>query len=298
MKTRDFVGIIGIVAVIVVIVGLLQKVQLLNQTVQSSQQRIENLEEQITGLQSQLGNLKNGETLFSKKFNKTVSNEPLKLPPYSILPKPNYDLQDLALGIHKLINLKRNEAGLAPIVWDDKLAELASDHSRDQTKDNIELTNPDLLCHYPLIRHESFSLGFYPKDRLENRGITYRASGENLAVVSFVKNAIYRYPDDTPPLICPVIEKFEFSEGSQEERVQLYQEILNESLETVRTLSAVEWVNKEWFSSDEIEERIVEGWMESSGHRQNILNPEFNFGGVGVMEINEFMIITHDFVGK
>jgi len=40
--------------------------------------------------------------------------------------------------------------------------------------------------------------------------------------------------------------------------------------------------NREWYSSDEIAENAVNGWMNSPGHRQNILTSYWKNEGIGV----------------
>ncbi len=235
--------------------------------------------------------------------NATSQKPPLAepLPPESqhkIHPRPAYDFQTLAIEIQELINQKRNENGLASLVWDNQVAQLAIDHSQDQAKDNAALTNPDFLCHYPLIRHEGFSFGFSLKERVENRGISYRLAGENIAIFPFAKNLVYTYLTGSQPPACPTVQGFESAEGTKEERTKLYQETLNRLLEAIKNLQPITWVNKEWHSADDIKEKIVEGWMNSAGHRQNILNKEFNLGGIGVVVVNDYFLVTHNFIGR
>ncbi|MCY4400937.1 MAG: CAP domain-containing protein [Gemmatimonadetes bacterium] len=42
-------------------------------------------------------------------------------------------------------------------------------------------------------------------------------------------------------------------------------------------------------------QRAVEGWMESPGHRENILRRKFQITGVGVATVNERMYVTQNF---
>ncbi len=46
----------------------------------------------------------------------------------------------------------------------------------------------------------------------------------------------------------------------------------------------------------EIEESIVEGWMDSEGHRKNILKTNYTETGVGIARINDFFIVTQVFI--
>ena len=77
-----------------------------------------------------------------------------------------------------------------------------------------------------------------------------------------------------------------------------YNDILARAQEAVKNLESINWVNKEWATSEEIAQRTVEGWLNSPGHRKNIMNPAFNFGGMGVTAVNDYLIFTHNFVGR
>ena len=69
-------------------------------------------------------------------------------------------------------------------------------------------------------------------------------------------------------------------------------------MRAVQGLQPINWVNKEWKTADELAKSVVDGWMNSEGHRRNILTPAFNFGGVGVVEVNNHIILVHKFVGR
>lgn len=213
-------------------------------------------------------------------------------------PKPSYDLSRLALRTQEVINRKREEAFLATLLWDDSLARVAYEHSKDQAGDNVEITNPFLLCHYPLIRHEGFISGFTLKERLENSSISYRTAGENIAILPVIKNFIYEYPAEISAPTCPEIEEFKSEGGTKEEITSRYNAILTLALGLVRGLKPVKWVNQEWSSPEEVAKKVVAGWLNSEGHRKNIMNASFNLGGVGIVEVNNYLIFTHNFIGK
>lgn len=215
-----------------------------------------------------------------------------------LLPKPSYDLSLLALRTQEAINRKREEASLATLLWDDALARVAIEHSKDQAGDNMEITNPALLCHYPLIRHEGFISGFTLKERLGNNSISYRTAGENIAILPVIKNFIYEYPAGIPPPTCPKIEDFKSGIDSKDEATRKYNDILTRSRGAVKNLELVKWVNQEWSSPEELVERVVNGWLNSPGHRKNIMNPAFNFGGMGLVAVNDYLIFTHNFIGR
>ena len=228
----------------------------------------------------------------------TDRNLPRTPSQFTLLPRPAYDFSILALSVHNLVNQKRREAGLSEIIWDESIAKIAIEHSLDQARDNTETTNPDLLCQYPLIRHEGFSFGFTLGDRLRARNALFRSAAENLAIMPLTKNLIFQHPRNNPPPPCPVVDTMKPINDSQEAKTSAHQETLRASLQAVQGLQPINWVNKEWKTADELTKSAVDGWMNSEGHRRNILTPTLNFGGVGIVEINNHIILVHKFVGR
>ena len=109
---------------------------------------------------------------------------------------------ELAYAVLDLVNVERQNAGLAPLAWHDEAAEVAFAHSVDMdVRGYFEHTNPD---------------GQQPWDRLSAAGVGWSTAGENIAM---------GYP--TP-------------------------------------------------------ESVMEAWMNSPGHRENILRESFTHLGVGV----------------
>jgi uncharacterized protein YkwD len=52
-----------------------------------------------------------------------------------------------------------------------------------------------------------------------------------------------------------------------------------------------------YLSQDELAKSIVEGWMNSPGHRENILTNWFVKSGVGIYYSNNYYYVTQDFIG-
>jgi uncharacterized protein YkwD len=215
---------------------------------------------------------------------------------YRIDPRPSYDFDAIARKISDAINVERRKYGLKDLVWDDRIAQVARLHSEDQAQDNIELTDPNLLCVYPLIRHESWKNGFRVGDRLKAAGIFFRFAGENIIAFSAATNILYRSPT-LENVACHKLTDFEPSFGTLEERRTLFEAALRERLNYIKESPAAVWINKQWLSPDEIVSRAVAGWMDSLEHRENILNSAFTSSGIGIASVNEFLIITHVFKG-
>ncbi len=228
----------------------------------------------------------------------TDRNLPRTPSQFALLPRPAYDFNILALNVHNLINQKRREAGLSELIWDEFIAKIAIEHGLDQARDNTETTNPDLLCQYPLIRHEGFSFGFTLGDRLRARNAIFRSAAENLAIMPLTKNLIFQHPRNNPPPLCPVVDTVKPINDSQEAKTSAHQETLRLNLKAIQGLQPTNWVNREWKTADELAKSAVEGWMNSEGHRKNILTPALNFGGVGIVEVNNHIILVHKFVRR
>ncbi|MFH1188664.1 MAG: peptidoglycan-binding protein [bacterium] len=213
---------------------------------------------------------------------------------YTINKAPIYDVFQLATSIHEKVNERRVLYGKKPLVWDEHVAAVAREHSIDQAHDNEEITDPARRCHYPLIRHEGFLFGFTAGNRMQKRGISYQSVGENIAMVPVVKNLVYRYPAGDEPIDCPVVDRFSSGHWyDMDAAYASYQEILQASKSAVQIVPPVDWVNKEWKTMDDVATEVVEGWMNSPGHRENLLRDGFTRGGMGVAQVNDYIITTH-----
>jgi uncharacterized protein YkwD len=205
-----------------------------------------------------------------------------------------YDLAKIAGAVHEKVNEKRLEDGDGPLRWSAAAAMVAQEHSNDQGLDNIAITDPTKRCHYPLIRHEGFSFGFSVGDRMQERNVGYRTAGENIAMVPASKDLVYRYPADHVPEDCPVVESFPSGHWEDETAAyDAYRATLSASDAAIKSVDPVNWINKEWQTIDEIATTIVEGWMNSPGHRENMLRDIFTHGGIGIVRVNDYIIATH-----
>lgn len=55
------------------------------------------------------------------------------------------------------------------------------------------------------------------------------------------------------------------------------------------------YMNNYGASPESVEQNAVEGWMESTGHRENILRPRFSFEGIGVTYSGNEVYVTQNF---
>lgn len=230
------------------------------------------------------------------RVNSIIESDFLSL--YALLPKPAYDLSGLAKLIYGAVNVERAESGGLPLlVWDDAIANVARAHSEDQARDNIALTNPDLPCAYPFIRHEGFLRGLFVGDRLSSARVPFRIAGENIITFSSAKNLVYIA--DAPVPVCAQIENGEPSSRPStlfEAQTRIAQEIQKRRA-LISKQSAVKWINRDWLTQDEIAGEAAKDWMKSEGHKKNIVNPEFVKTGIGIAQVNDYLVITQVFTG-
>lgn len=52
-------------------------------------------------------------------------------------PKSQIDVYELEKEVHRLVNLQRTKNGLSPLIWDDKIAIIAREHSQDMAENNF-----------------------------------------------------------------------------------------------------------------------------------------------------------------
>gem|GEM_PF-1007261 len=154
--------------------------------------------------------------------------------------------RELALMIHARINEVRAQHGLSTLAWDDLLAGIALEHSRDMAGrnyfDHVSPEGKDFADRY---REHGYT-------RTTRVGDVVYQGGENLFQGNVVES--YTYDRDTG-------------------------EILTYS----------------YFTLESLADTAVEGWMESPGHRENILTP-FSREGIGVwVDYDGEVYITQNF---
>lgn len=201
----------------------------------------------------------------------------------------------VARNIHIAINQIRVKNNLNALDWDDELSRVALSHSLDQSRDNKELTDPSLLCQYPTIRHEGFESGFGVRDRVMSALIDFRSVGENIAMIPGIKSRSYTFGFDETAPECPRRDVKEINSIRDKEA---YGESLEALLSLARNVRDVTFVRTTRYTEEEIIDLAINGWMNSPGHRENILYKDYTHGGIGVVKINEYYIITHNFVGR
>jgi len=149
--------------------------------------------------------------------------------------KPNIDKYQLALEIHRLVNIERQDYGLTSLVWAEELHQIALSHSQDMARRNyFEHFTPE---------------GKSPSDRAFEAGYA-TGIGENIMLT--------------------------------------------------HTYSSVTYLNgipiHDWNDESELAQETVQGWMDSYGHRQNMLSWNYYAEGIGVaFGSDDQVYVTQDF---
>lgn len=224
-----------------------------------------------------------------------------------------YDLYTMEKEIKALVDVERQKQGLATLKWNDELAAVAREHSQNLAKEDEELTNMKLTCDFPMIHHEGLNFGAYSQNRLNNRGIYYFSqSGENIALMPSAQRSI-SYDPLTEMAMAEKLQtcsnrqsqynatlksKTENNSYTEEQKINFIKEEITKRTNELKNEIAVKEVEFIWLGKNEVEEDTVNGWMNSPGHRANILKSDYDETGIGVAYVNGYIISTQVFIKK
>lgn len=208
--------------------------------------------------------------------------------------------------IQELVNDERVTNGLGRLKWNDALAVVARRHSQDQANENSLLINPNRLCSYPFIHHEGIEVGLYHADRLAYYKLFYHsASAENIALIPESKESSYRsagvIPQDCQAEVNALNKTYEEDMkklATDTEKIKrVKDEMASRANLTVKS-PAIQVIENFNSTFEQIEKQAVTGWMNSPGHRKNILNGEYDEAGMGIANVNGYFIITQVFIKR
>ncbi len=210
---------------------------------------------------------------------------------------------DLEKTLQGLVNQERVSRGLNPLKWNDKVAQVAREHSQNLAEENKIITDSNILYPQPFIHHEGLNFGLYTADRLINRGLNYfKMVGENIAFAQTVnkeistKDILQASVSGGPGGNITLTDSFKTKTNS--EKIETIKEEIEKREKEAKAAPKVNWLSITEKSKTEIEKEAIDVWMASPGHRDIILTPEFNEAGIGIAKVNEFLIITQVFTGK
>lgn len=208
--------------------------------------------------------------------------------------------------IQELVNDEREKYGLSRLAWNDEVANVAREHSKDQATDNIFIINQNKLCSYPFIHHEGKTFGLHHSSRLNEKGLYYfSASAENIALIPKIKSTRYNSTNIAPvdcqsklnSLNKSYEKAIEETESDQGKVARLNKEI-TDRIALTKQSATIDIVDQDYNTIKQVEKEAVVGWMNSPGHRKNILNPIYDEAGMGIAEVNGYYIITQNFIKR
>jgi uncharacterized protein YkwD len=210
-------------------------------------------------------------------------------------------------AIFNMVNEKRTVAGLAALAWDERLTSVAREHSQNLATENLNLIDDNKICNYPFIHHEGTVFGLHHNERLNNRQIyDFSGSAENIALIPLIKSTSYISDQNELPVDCQakldqlnlVYEKnIKALTGETDIIAAVKNEVAKRAqlLNEEKTIRVTETV---WHSETETEKQTIDGWMNSPGHRANILYADYTGAGLGIARIKNYIIITQIFIKK
>ena len=211
---------------------------------------------------------------------------------------PDFDLEQLELLVQNSVNRERVNSGLPPLKWNPDLAAIARRHTNDLAAENVELTDFFLIFPDPYISHEGFTFGFHHVDRLNANDIYYfSASAENILAHPFSKNKTYTANElavEPPRIQLPL----GVADEKPVQTLTRLRDFLEQKHERILTVPKADWKTVDWETAGQAAEGSVDQWMNSPGHRQNILTPDFDEAGVGIAKVNDYLIMTQVFIKR
>lgn len=220
------------------------------------------------------------------------------------------NLSQIEQKIHVLINAQRTANGLPALKWNEQLAAVAREHSGDQAEENLQMSDLNKICNYATIHHEGLVFGLMPADRLNNRGVSYYSkAGENIALIgaaeiNYLINLLTFDQNKANQCQAQVEEWNNQLKADMESLTTEAQKVarLNQDLAARKAALAAadsfQISNINWKTNDTLAEESVTGWMNSPGHRANILDAAYDEAGIGVAYVNGYIIATQVFIKR
>lgn len=173
-----------------------------------------------------------------------------------IKPSVRLSTENIEIYIHQLVNAERRRFDLRQLDYDPRLATIARGHSADMARRS-----------------------YFNHNSPEGRGADDRARAAGYPSRRQVGNRIYGIGENI------------FMTNSYNARRREW--------ETVRWPDGRETRRNEreitnWYTNPEIAELVVSGWMNSPGHRENLLRSHFDREGIGIATANEIIYITQN----
>ena len=188
----------------------------------------------------------------SKQLGKKTNNK--KLPRNNYHKRPSLNIVQLEQKIHNLTNIERQKRNLSQLSYDTHIQDISRLHSEDMSVRNyFEHTNPD---------------GQEPFDRAASANFYFEKQTSD---PNFMRNRFGKLLS-----LKPYSSQYAYGEN-------LYQTNLAKSIVTINNIPT----DYDWQNEDQLAEQIVDGWMKSKDHYENIVKPEWQREGIGVYIAND-----------
>jgi len=237
-------------------------------------------------------------TGFGEHTEKTENRSELRADAITVKPEINTTL--LEQEIHQLVNEARVENGVRPLDWDETISTIAREHSIDMMERNY-------------FGHESPE-GNRSKDRGFEFG--YKFCGDENIVKRFqdfdVDNTEFQehiknlgitdeqhlsfYPELWNKFMELEKTKNELRELSQSGSYGLAENLYKASLHKSKIVLDNKTIGYFWKTFDELSETAIESWLNSSSHRETMLQDYWNVEGIGAaLDGDQWLIVTQNF---
>jgi len=202
-------------------------------------------------------------------------------------------ISELEMQIHYHVNEERKNYGLNPLLYDYTLAVIARSHSKDMADRNyFEHDTPEGI--EPADR--GYQYGYFhcgDIDTIKLRQEYDRLSQEYDTLVKQFEStgntneALYNRIQQMYSKLKPMSDQL----NSASEQKMIFGGI-SENIALNNLYDSIWYTNNiptsyDWNTQEELAESIVDGWMNSKGHRENILTPYYSSEGIGVAVSND-----------
>ena len=167
--------------------------------------------------------------------------------------RPSTNIAELEQKIHNLTNIERKKRNLSQLSYDTHAQDISRLHSKDMSVRNyFEHTNLD---------------GQEPSDRAASANFDFQKQSNDSGTMKKIIKMV------TPK---PFSSVYAYGEN-------LYQTNLANHVITVNGVPT----NYDWQNTDQLAKEIVDGWMKSKDHYENIVKSEWQREGIGVYIAND-----------
>jgi len=222
---------------------------------------------------------------------------------------PELDISNIELLVHQKVNLQRNQHGLTLLDYDNQISDIARMHSEDMATNNY-------------FDHISFS-GKEPWERGFPYGYETCGTLDAISLQNQYDKLSIQY--DKLSIQYDKYPQTSTSQLQHQKAMSLYNQLnsISDQLNSISnqldlmsengqlfgglaenifqnwTYDSITYVNlipiHDWNTDEDIAQQTVDGWMNSPGHRENILS-EFHSEGIGVaVAADDKVYITQNF---